>query len=51
MRATDWATGEAIFQSGEESVARLLLTYQREPGMVPLEGTLYLRRAGIEALP
>jgi hypothetical protein len=51
MRGTDWTTGQGTFESSDESFARLLLVYQREPGMVPWEGTLYLRKVGIEALP
>jgi hypothetical protein len=51
MRATDWTTAQAAFESTSDSAARLLLIYQREPGMIPWEGTLYLRKVEMETLP
>jgi hypothetical protein len=49
-RATDWKIGQIEFRSDAEAALRLMLVYGRETGMVPWQGTLYLRKISIEAL-
>ncbi len=48
LGATEWRTDEAVFESQPDRAPRLALIYRREPGMVPWEGTVYLRSVRME---
>ena len=48
LDATEWRTDEAVFESQLDMAPRLALIYHREPGMVPWEGTVYLRSMRME---
>ena len=48
LGGTEFRTDEAVFESRSDMAPRLSLIYRREPGMVPWEGTLYLRSVRME---
>jgi hypothetical protein len=49
-RSTDWQTGQIEFRSEGQPALPLVLMYERETGMIPWEGALYIRKVEIEAL-
>ena len=48
--ADRWQTATAEFHSAKTYAPRLMLYYQRQPGMVPWEGAVYIRKVDIEAV-
>jgi len=47
LKAAEWTPFELPFSVGNDSLARLVLTYDREPGAVREEGEIWLRNATI----
>ena len=47
LGAEEWTPGEVSFTAGNDSLARLALIYDRDPGAVRAEGEIWLRNATI----
>jgi len=47
LNAAEWTPGEVTLSAGSESLARLALTYDRDPGAVRAEGEIWLRNVTI----